>query len=111
MYHSESWVWQKKNESRINAAEMCNIYGMPLKGGCKKSDVRERVDLKQFVVTRAEKELLKTSKAMLRLLASPEEQMRCAANTLRNRDKLAAGAANTEKYEYIGEHVHRWPHS
>ncbi|GBP40277.1 hypothetical protein EVAR_83967_1 [Eumeta japonica] len=54
MYDSESWVWQKKNESKINVVEMqslCNICEVSRKDGYKNSDVIERCDLKEDVVT------------------------------------------------------------
>ncbi|GBP73818.1 hypothetical protein EVAR_54870_1 [Eumeta japonica] len=44
MYDSESWVWQKKNESRINAAEMRSLLsmcGVSREDRCRNSDVRE----------------------------------------------------------------------
>ncbi|GBP30976.1 hypothetical protein EVAR_81874_1 [Eumeta japonica] len=62
MYGSESWVWQKKNESRINAVEMRSLrymYGMFLKDTCRNSDVRERCGLKKDVVTTIEKGMLR----------------------------------------------------
>ncbi|GBP82570.1 hypothetical protein EVAR_87816_1 [Eumeta japonica] len=42
MYGSESWVWQKKNESRINAVEMRSLRsmcGVSRKDRCRNSDV------------------------------------------------------------------------
>ncbi|GBP21120.1 hypothetical protein EVAR_11151_1 [Eumeta japonica] len=45
MYSSVSWVWHKKNKSRINAKEMRSlrsICGVSRKDGCRNSDVRER---------------------------------------------------------------------
>ncbi|GBP21123.1 hypothetical protein EVAR_11154_1 [Eumeta japonica] len=59
MYGSESWVWQKKNESRINAVEMQsrhNICGVSRKDICRNSYLREWCDLKGDVVTRVEKD-------------------------------------------------------
>ncbi|GBP21250.1 hypothetical protein EVAR_84377_1 [Eumeta japonica] len=46
----ESWVWQKKNESRINAVEMRSLRstcGVSRKDRCGNSDVRERCGLKE----------------------------------------------------------------
>ncbi|GBP82341.1 hypothetical protein EVAR_90976_1 [Eumeta japonica] len=54
MYGSDSWVWQKINQSRINAVEMrslrsmCKVYR---KDRCRNSDVKERWGLKEDVVT------------------------------------------------------------
>ncbi|GBP32165.1 hypothetical protein EVAR_80933_1 [Eumeta japonica] len=62
MYGSESWVWQKKNESRINAVEMRSlrsICGVSRKDRCRNSDVRERCGLKENVVTRVEGGMLR----------------------------------------------------
>ncbi|GBP54495.1 Outer dense fiber protein 3-like protein 2 [Eumeta japonica] len=59
MYSSECWVWQKKNESRINAVEMRSLrsrYGVSRKDRCRNSDVTERCGLKEHVVTRVERE-------------------------------------------------------
>ncbi|GBP57084.1 hypothetical protein EVAR_36751_1 [Eumeta japonica] len=36
MYGSESWVWHKKNESRVNAVEMQSLRGVSQKDRCKK---------------------------------------------------------------------------
>ncbi|GBP60318.1 hypothetical protein EVAR_26730_1 [Eumeta japonica] len=61
MYGSESWVWQKKNESRINAAEMRSLRstcGVSRKDICKNSDIRERCGLKEEVVTGVERGML-----------------------------------------------------
>ncbi|GBP63020.1 hypothetical protein EVAR_43768_1 [Eumeta japonica] len=54
MYGSESWLWQKKNESGINAVEMRSlrsVCGVSRKGRCRNSDVSERCGLKEDVVT------------------------------------------------------------
>ncbi|GBP69668.1 hypothetical protein EVAR_49920_1 [Eumeta japonica] len=48
VYGSESWVWRKKNESRIDMVEMRslrNMCGVSLKDSCRNSDVGERCDL------------------------------------------------------------------
>ncbi|GBP31200.1 Piezo-type mechanosensitive ion channel component [Eumeta japonica] len=58
MYGSESWVWQKKNESRINAVELRSlhtIYGVSRKDRCRNNDVKERCGLKKYVVNRVER--------------------------------------------------------
>ncbi|GBP11658.1 hypothetical protein EVAR_77781_1 [Eumeta japonica] len=58
MYVSESWVWNKKNESRITEVEMrslrstCGVYRQ---NRSTNSDVRERCGLKEDVVTRVER--------------------------------------------------------
>ncbi|GBP72247.1 hypothetical protein EVAR_58013_1 [Eumeta japonica] len=62
MYGSESWAWRKKNESRINAVEMrllhstCAVYR---KDRWRNSDVGERCALKEDVVTRVERGMLR----------------------------------------------------
>ncbi|GBP43042.1 hypothetical protein EVAR_96300_1 [Eumeta japonica] len=51
--HSESWVRQKKNESRINVVEMWSLRsmcGVPLKDRCGNSDVRNRCGLKEVEI-------------------------------------------------------------
>ncbi|GBP70539.1 hypothetical protein EVAR_47922_1 [Eumeta japonica] len=58
MYGSENCVWQKKNESRINAVEIRSLRsmcGVSRKDRCRKSDVRERCGLQEDVVTRVER--------------------------------------------------------
>ncbi|GBP24445.1 hypothetical protein EVAR_20769_1, partial [Eumeta japonica] len=58
MYDSESWVWQKKNESRINAVEMQflrSMCGMYLKDKCMNTDVIDRCGLIEDEVSRVEK--------------------------------------------------------
>ncbi|GBP12232.1 hypothetical protein EVAR_6404_1 [Eumeta japonica] len=62
IYGSESWVWQEKNGIRINAVGMrslCNVCGVSLKGRCRNSDVGERCGLKEDVVARIEKRILR----------------------------------------------------
>ncbi|GBP43316.1 hypothetical protein EVAR_31200_1 [Eumeta japonica] len=62
MYDSKSWVWQKKNESRINAVEvrsLCGVCGVSRKDRCRNSDVRERCGLKKDVVTWVERAMLR----------------------------------------------------
>ncbi|GBP39161.1 hypothetical protein EVAR_26947_1 [Eumeta japonica] len=57
-YGSENCVWQKKNESKINAVEMRSlrsICGVSQKHRCRNSDDRGRCDLKEDVVTRLER--------------------------------------------------------
>ncbi|GBP36547.1 hypothetical protein EVAR_8382_1 [Eumeta japonica] len=57
IYGSESWVWQKKNESRINAVEMQSLRStcaVSQKDRCRNSGVGERRSLKEDVVTRVE---------------------------------------------------------
>ena len=61
MYGSESWVWQKKHESRINAVEMRalrSMEGVTLKDKLRNSVIRERAGVKEDVVTRIEKGML-----------------------------------------------------
>ncbi|GBP88127.1 hypothetical protein EVAR_63935_1 [Eumeta japonica] len=62
MYGSESWVWQKNNERRINAVEMrslSSIYGVSRKDRCRNSDVKKWCSLKKDVVTRVERGTLR----------------------------------------------------
>ncbi|KAF9817866.1 hypothetical protein SFRURICE_003272 [Spodoptera frugiperda] len=61
IYGSESWMWQKKHESRINAVEMRvlrNMCGVKLSDRVKNSVVREKCGLKDDVVMRIEKGML-----------------------------------------------------
>ncbi|GBP06466.1 hypothetical protein EVAR_4599_1 [Eumeta japonica] len=61
IYGSESWVWKKKNESRINAVDMRSLRsmcGVSQKERCRYSDVRERCGLKEDVVTITERGML-----------------------------------------------------
>lgn len=62
MYGSESWVWQKKNESRINAVEMRSlrkICGVKLSDRVSNEVIRKRCGLKDDIVTRIEKGMLR----------------------------------------------------
>ena len=61
MYGSESWVWQAKHKSRINAVEMRalrSMEGVTLKDRIRNSVIRERVGVKVDVVTRIERSML-----------------------------------------------------
>ncbi|GBP81396.1 hypothetical protein EVAR_52658_1 [Eumeta japonica] len=52
------WVWQKKNESRVNAVEMQSLRSMcrvSRKDRRRNSDVRQRCGLKEDVMTRVER--------------------------------------------------------
>lgn len=58
MYGSESWVWQKRNESRINAVEMRSLRsmcGLTLKDRVRNSMIRKHCGLKEDVVTKIDK--------------------------------------------------------
>ena len=62
MYGSESWVWQKRHESRINAVEMRalrSMCGVTLKDRVRNSVIRERCGLKEDIMTRIEKGVLR----------------------------------------------------
>ena len=62
MYGSESWVWQKKHESRINAVEMRALRSMlevKLSDRIRNSEIRKRCGLKEDVVTKIEKSMLR----------------------------------------------------
>ncbi|KAG7296450.1 hypothetical protein JYU34_020192 [Plutella xylostella] len=62
MNGSESWVWQKKNESRVNAAEMrslSSMCGLKLNDRIRNSVIRDRVGVKEDVVTKIEMGMLR----------------------------------------------------
>ncbi|GBP87513.1 hypothetical protein EVAR_86550_1 [Eumeta japonica] len=62
MYGRESWVWQRKNENRINAVEMRSLRsmrGVSQDDRCRNSDVREWCDLKKDVVSRVQRGILR----------------------------------------------------
>ncbi|GBP44325.1 hypothetical protein EVAR_31218_1 [Eumeta japonica] len=62
MYSCESWVWQKKNDSRFNEVEiesLRNICGLFRKDICRNSDIRERCGLKKDVAIRVERGILR----------------------------------------------------
>ncbi|GBP67906.1 hypothetical protein EVAR_38374_1 [Eumeta japonica] len=61
-YGRESWVWQKKNESRINVVEMRSLrrmYGVFWKDRYRNSIVKERCGLQEDVVIRVERGILR----------------------------------------------------
>ncbi|GBP77341.1 hypothetical protein EVAR_54713_1 [Eumeta japonica] len=56
MYGSESWIWQKKNDSRINAVETGSLRSMcavSRKDRCRNSDVRKRSIERMCVMERS----------------------------------------------------------
>ncbi|GBP24026.1 hypothetical protein EVAR_10127_1 [Eumeta japonica] len=62
MHGSESWVWQKTTDSRINALEMQftrNMCGVSLKYRRRDSDVRERYGFKVCVLAGIEEGMLR----------------------------------------------------
>jgi exonuclease III len=62
MYGSESWVWQKKHESKINAVEMRSLRsmcGVRLIDRVRNVEIRRRCGLKDDVVTRIERGMLR----------------------------------------------------
>lgn len=62
MYGSESWVWKKRQESRINAVEMRSLrsmIGVKLRDRVRNVEVRERCGVKVDIVTRIEKGMLR----------------------------------------------------
>ena len=62
MYGSESWVWQKRHESRVNAVEMRSLRsmsGIKLTDRVRNSVIREKCGLKESIVTRVEKGMLR----------------------------------------------------
>lgn len=61
-YGSECWVWQKKNESRLNAVEMRslrNMCGLRLVDRVRNSVIREKCGLKEDVVMKVRKGMLR----------------------------------------------------
>jgi hypothetical protein len=64
MYGSESWVWQKKHTSRVNAVEMRalrSVIGVKLSDRVWNDVIREECDVKEDVVTKIEKNMLRWS--------------------------------------------------
>ena len=62
MYGSECWVWQKKNESRIWAVEMRalrSMCGVSIVDRVRNEVIRERCGMKEDVVTRIDKGMLR----------------------------------------------------
>ena len=62
MYGSESWVWQREHESRINAVEMRSlrkICGVTLADRVPNDDVRKRVGLKESVGVKIRRGMLR----------------------------------------------------
>ncbi|GBP00639.1 hypothetical protein EVAR_76911_1 [Eumeta japonica] len=62
MYGSESWIWQKKSEIKINRVEMRSLRsmcGVSRKDRCRNSDIRDWYGLKEDVVTRVERYMLR----------------------------------------------------
>jgi hypothetical protein len=62
MYGSESWVWQKKHISRVNAVEMRalrSMIGVKLSGRVRNEVIREECGVKEDVVTKIEKHMLR----------------------------------------------------
>jgi hypothetical protein len=55
MYGSESWVWQKKHRSRVNAVEMRALrstIGVKLSDRVRNEVIREEFSVKEDVVTK-----------------------------------------------------------
>ena len=62
MYGSESWVWQKRHESRINAVEMRSLRrmaGVTLNDRIRNVEIRKRCSVKEGVVTKIERGMLR----------------------------------------------------
>ncbi|XP_063364410.1 uncharacterized protein LOC134653055 isoform X2 [Cydia amplana] len=58
MYGSESWVWQKRHQSQVNAVEMRalrSVCGVRLQDRIRNSVIREKCGLNEDVVTKIEK--------------------------------------------------------
>jgi hypothetical protein len=62
MYGSEIWVWQKKHTSRVNTVEMRalrNMISVKLRDKVRNEVIREECDVKDDVVTKIEKNMLR----------------------------------------------------
>jgi hypothetical protein len=62
MYGSESWVWQKKHTSRINAVEMKALRSMiavKFSDKVRNEAIREECGVKEYVVIKIEKNMLR----------------------------------------------------
>jgi hypothetical protein len=61
MYGSASWVWQKKHISRVNAVEMraLSMIGVKLSDMVRNEVIREECGVKEDVVTKIEKNMLR----------------------------------------------------
>jgi hypothetical protein len=62
MYGSESWVWHKKHTSRVNAVEMRalrSMIGVILSDRVRNEVIREECGVKDDVVTKNEKNMLR----------------------------------------------------
>ncbi|GBP06012.1 hypothetical protein EVAR_3262_1 [Eumeta japonica] len=87
MYGSKSWVWQKKNDSRINSVEMRSLRmsvrsmcGVSQKDRFRNSNVIERCGLKENVVTRVERGMLRWFDHLERTNESKLTKQICRAN-------------------------------
>jgi hypothetical protein len=62
MYGSESWVWQKKTTSRVNAVDMPalrSMIGKKLSDRVRNEVIKEECGMKEDVVTKIEKNMLR----------------------------------------------------
>ena len=62
MYGSECWVWQTRHESKINALELRSLRsmsGITLNDRVRNEVIRECCGLKEDVVTKVEKNMLR----------------------------------------------------
>jgi hypothetical protein len=62
MYGCESWVWQKKHTSRVNAVEMRafrSMIGVKLSVRVRNEVIREECGVKEDVVNKIEKNMLR----------------------------------------------------
>jgi hypothetical protein len=62
MYGSESWVWQEKHISRVNAVEMRalrSMIGVKLTDRVRNEVIREECGMKEDVVTKIEKNMFR----------------------------------------------------
>ncbi|GBP82390.1 hypothetical protein EVAR_49699_1 [Eumeta japonica] len=73
MYGTESWVWQKKNENRINVVVMRSqrsMCGVSLENRSGIRDVREKCGLKEDLVSTVEKGMSRRAQARHRVVDS-----------------------------------------
>ncbi|GBP27455.1 hypothetical protein EVAR_17157_1 [Eumeta japonica] len=91
---SESWVCQKKNESRVNEVEIWSIIcGVSRKNRRRNSNVRERCYLKGDVVTRVERATSISHGRYLHYAYYPLSPLSIDAGFRRGRADLSGGPA------------------
>ncbi|GBP61740.1 hypothetical protein EVAR_31068_1 [Eumeta japonica] len=104
MYGRESWVWQKKNERKINAVEirsLRSVYRESGKGRYRNSHVRERCRLKEDVVTRVEGGVLRLFGYLERMNESGVTKQIYRANMCDG--KIGEGCPRKSYADHIGD--------